>query len=276
MRSEDVREWVPLGPPDGHAVLVHHGAVDRARAAARWAIRGVAANQQVLFEAVDRIDADAFLMALDTLDADITSDQVKVLDAGTVNAPSLLLERVEHALDLGYFGLRLAGANGHLLAELTDQDYASHEASVEELSHGLPVVPLCAFDTSVLFPATVERAIREHSRISGPDFRVEVGPRSLTLTGALDGAAQPVVALSLARVVEASQGPDPAICVDLAQVSFLAAASARILIDGTRTFREGGGLVEVRSGPAARLVLGLQQVGHEAGLLLLPDDAPGV
>lgn len=274
MRGDDLRDSVPLGPPDGHAVLIHHGAVDRARAAARWAVRGVATNQQVLFEAVDRTDADAFLMALDSLDADIGSDQVQVLEAGTVTAAPLLLDRVEHALELGYLGLRLAGANGHLLAELTDEDYTRHEAAVDELSHSLPVVPLCAFDTSVLFPGTVERAIREHTRINGPDFRLEVGAASLTCAGALDGAAEPAVALSLARVLEPIRGSVARLSINLGQVTLLAAACARSLVEGTRSFRESGGIVEVLAGPAARLVLGLQQVGHEEGLLVLQDGAP--
>ena len=271
MRGDDPRDSMVLGPPDGHAVLIHRGPVDRARAAAGWAVQGVAAGQQVLFEASDRTDADAFLMALDTLGADLESDEVQVLEAGTVNSAALLLDRVERALDLGYLGLRLAGANGPLLAVLADEDYTRHESAVEEMSHRLPVTPLCAFDASALSPEVVDRAIRQHARVSGPDFRVEVGPMSLTFTGRLDDAAQRTVVLSLERVVETSHGTTPMISIDLTAVSLLTAECARTFIEGSRAFRESGGLVEVLSGPAGRLVLGLHQVGHEVGLVVLRD-----
>jgi hypothetical protein len=255
---------LPLGPADGHALLVHHGAPERAQALMRWTARGIGHHERVLFEAMDDADTAALAATASALAAEAVPGQVEVLAAGTVTTPELLVTHVENALASGYRGLRLAGTHPKLLEGLSAEQYARHESELERLSVLLPVSCVCAVDADRVPEAVVIRALHHHRRAGGADFRIEVEPPELRAAGALTGSAEGIVRAGLALAAARQRE----VVVDLTAVSVLAPPGIRGLLEGTAALRDAGGVVALRTAAAARVVLEALRLDSEAGFVM--------
>ena len=262
---------LPLGPPDGHGVLVHRGGTDRALALTRWASRGIHAREQVLLEDVDDAHMAVLASTIPSLERHLASGQLRFMGADTVFLAEWLSGCVDQALRDGYRGVRVAAAHRDAPVAASDEELADREAAVESLSATRPISALCAVDLDRMALDSVARVLRHHRRIAGAEFHIVKGAASLRVVGVLDRFAEATTRIVMDQAVEDAVG---VLSIDLTEVSIMGAAGVRVLTHTTHTMRQAGDRVLVHASPAARRVLDTVRLWSLPGFSLEESGTP--
>lgn len=250
---------------DGHLLLVTPHEAAGYRELAAWATHGLELGEKVVC-AAGREGRDGLLdgLAAHGVDTRAAADgRLEAVPWERFTWPADLELAVEHALDEGYPGVRLALAPG-------SRRRTGLEEGLTELCRSRPVSALCRFardDSRAGRRDRLASALALHADgVRSPMLATSRTGTTLTLAGEVDLSTAELLAAAVSALV-AGAGDERAVRLDLTSLRFMDVAACRALVHATAPFRAAGGRV--------LLVDPLPPVAHVLGMLGV-DALPGV
>jgi hypothetical protein len=161
-------------------------------------------------------------------------------------------------------GVRLAVRSDALAGTVAEDVYLGVEKELARLCHEEHVSVLCQYDGRTTQGASLTAALDLHPDwVYEADLNVRRRGCVVQVEGMLDTLDGEVLRRSLTRMTR-DLAPGTLLALDLRSVDALTAGACQALIDGTRAFRDAGGLVRcgVPTSDAGRLLL--SKVADEA------------
>jgi hypothetical protein len=170
---------------------------------------------------------------------------VSLEDLLTVGAPNGLVDRAlrdeEHA------GVRLAVRCDALAAQVTPEEYLALEQQLADLCHVRRVSSLCQYDGRTTRGEALARALELHPDwVFEGDLHMRRRGHVVQVKGVLDTFDGEVLVRSLDRMTRGLATDEP-LALDLRAVEALTAGACEAVVEGTRSFRDRGGMVRCGS-----------------------------
>ena len=185
-----------------------------------------------------------------------------------VGAPDGLIGRALH--DRGHAGLRLAVRGDVLASSVPAEEYLAVEQQLADLCHVRRVSALCQFDGRTTQDEPLAQALELHPDwVFEGDLSMRRRGHVIQVEGVLDTFDEDVLVRSLDRMTRGLTIDEP-LALDLRSIDALTAGAGEAVIEGTRRFRDRGGLVRCGSpsGESAWLLRSLI-AGHVERLQLV-------
>ena len=170
---------------------------------------------------------------------------VSLEDLLTVGAPDGLVDRALH--DEEHAGVRLAVRCDVLTALVSEQEYLALEQQLADLCHVRRVSSLCQYDGRTTQGEALARALELHPDwVFEADLNMRRRGHVVQVEGVLDTLDGEVLVRSLDRMTRGLRTDEP-LALDLRGVQALTAGACEAVIEGTRGFRDRGGMVRCGS-----------------------------
>jgi anti-anti-sigma factor len=256
---------------DGHLLLLHTSERERESGLADWVRQGLERQEKIIYvesgEAADR----PLLRVLDEHGIDgataVRDGQLHRLGPDRFYPPGGWVDVARDALARGFRRVRVTGDARTALRVMSQERHLGTEQEVGDVCRSLPVSVLCLYDAASVSNQHLDQIVASHLEgIFERQLRMVSGAGGYVLDGEVDLDNEDL----FGRILGQAAGRDPrTLRLDLAGLSFLSVGGARALVDVTRDYRQGGGVLRLES-PRATVtwLLRTLRIDEQAGIEL--------
>lgn len=245
----------------GHILLLHHSDGERLRHVTDWLGAGLSNEEKILYVDVAGYGEEALVATLTrqglSAATRLSEGRLEFVGLDEFLRLSEQDELVDRALDeQGFPGVRLAVRGDSLSKIVSAEEHLALERTLARLCHTRPVSVLCQYDGRTTHGPELATALDLHPDwVYEADLSMRRRGHVIRIEGELDTLDGEVLVRSLSRMTQ-DLATEPVLALDLRNVDALTPGACRALLEGTRRFRERGGLVHcgTPSGDAGWLV----------------------